>query len=134
MTYILEEKHIKFMANKLKGGAAWRDQLQITRRRQSKPPVMTWRHMKLLQGRFLLPDYQYILYNQFEQYIQGTRTLVAYTEEFYRLSSRCNLSVMEEQISKYINGLKYSIQECEAIQDVFSVDEAQNKVMKIEML
>jgi len=69
MAYVPEEKYLRFMAYKLKGGAAaWWDLLQITRRRQSKPPVMTLKHMKqLLQGRFLPPDYQQILYNQFEK-------------------------------------------------------------------
>ena len=56
-------------------------------------------------------------------------------EEFYCLSSRCDLSLTEEQqISKYINGLKYSIQERVTIQDVFSIDKAQNKAIKIERL
>jgi len=42
MAYVLEEKYIKFVAYKLKGGAvAWWDKLQITRRRQDEPRVMT---------------------------------------------------------------------------------------------
>ena len=42
MAYISEEKHVKFVANKHKGGgAAWWAQLQIKRRRQGKQPVMT---------------------------------------------------------------------------------------------
>jgi len=134
MAYIPAEKHVKFVAYKLKGGAGakW-DQLQITRRRQDRPLVMMWRRMKqLLQGKFLSPDYQQILYNQFEYCQQGTRTVMAYTEEFYRLSSHCDLSMTEEQqVAKYISCLKYHIQECVILHNVFSVDEAHNKALKL---
>ena len=42
MAYVLEEKHVKFVAYKLKRGAiAWWDQLQVTRRCQGQLPVMT---------------------------------------------------------------------------------------------
>jgi len=42
ITYVPKKKHVKFVAYKLNGAVAvlW-DQLQITRRRQRKPPVMT---------------------------------------------------------------------------------------------
>jgi len=47
----------------------------------------------------------------------GTRTVSTYTEEFYHLASRCDLSLTEEwQTVKYIHGLNYLIQECIAIQ------------------
>ena len=43
--------------------------------------------------------------------------------------------MMEEQhVVKYISDLKYPIQECVILYDVFSVNEAHNKVMKIERL
>jgi len=81
------------------------------------------------------PDYQQIMYNQFEHCQQGTRTVTTYTEQFYRLSSHCDLSMMEEQqAAKYISGLKYSIQERVILHDVFSVDEAHNKALKVERL
>ena len=36
MAYVAEEKHVKFMTHKLKGGVVvWWDQLQITRRRKA---------------------------------------------------------------------------------------------------
>jgi len=114
MDYVSVEKQVNFVAYKLKGGVTvWLDQLQITRVRQGKPPVMTGMHMKLLlRGRFFPPDYQQILYILFEYCQQGTRTVMTYTEEFYRLSSRCDLSMTEEkQAMKYISGLKYSVQE-----------------------
>jgi len=66
---------------------------------------------------------------------KGTRTVTAYTEEFYRLASRCDLVMTEEQqVTKYISGLKYPIQECVILHDVFSVDEAHIKALKVESL
>ena len=40
----------------------------------------------------------------------------------------------EQQTAKYISRLKYSIQERVILHDVFSVNEAHNKAMKIERL
>ena len=40
----------------------------------------------------------------------------------------------EQQTVKYVNGLRYTIQECVALHDMFSVNEAHNKAMKIERL
>jgi len=90
---------------------------------------------QLLQGIFLSLNYQQILYNQFEHCKQGTRIVATYTEKFYRLSSQCELSMTDEQhTAKYISGLKYPIQERVILHDVFSVNEAHNKAMKIERL
>ena len=58
-----------------------------------------------------------------------------YMEEFYRLTSWCELLMMEEQqTAKYINRLRYTIQEHVALHDMFSLDEAHNKAIKIERL
>ena len=47
MAYVPKKKHVNFVAYKLKGGVTtWWDQLQITQRRQGKPPAMIWRRMK----------------------------------------------------------------------------------------
>jgi len=40
----------------------------------------------------------------------------------------------EQQAAKYISGIKYPIQEHVILYDVFSVDEAHNKALKIERL
>jgi len=40
----------------------------------------------------------------------------------------------EQQATKFISGLKYLIQECVILHDVFSIYEAHNKAMKIERL
>ena len=60
---------------------------------------------------------------------------MTYTEEFCRLSSRDDLSMTDEhQTAKYIIMLKYPIQDRVILHDVFSVDEAHNKTIKIERL
>ena len=48
------------------------------------------------------------------------------------VASRCDLSLSEEQqqTAKYIHTLKYHV----ALQDLYSVDEAHNKVIKVERL
>ena len=90
---------------------------------------------QLLKGRFLPLDYQQILYNQFQHCKQVTRTDATYTEQFYRLSSRCNLFMTKEQQAvKYISDLKYPIQKRVILHDVFSIDKAHNKALKIERL
>jgi len=40
----------------------------------------------------------------------------------------------EQQTMKYISRLKYSIQERVILHDVFSIDEAHDKIMKIKRL
>ena len=40
----------------------------------------------------------------------------------------------EKQAIKYISGLRYPIQELVIFHDVFSIDEAHNKALKIERL
>ena len=65
---IQEEKQVKLVAYKLKGGAtAWWDQVQTTRTRQDKEPVRSLVKMKkLLKARILGPDYEQILYQQYQ--------------------------------------------------------------------
>ncbi|XP_024031026.1 uncharacterized protein LOC112094434 [Morus notabilis] len=61
---IAEEKKVKLVAYKLKGGAsAWWEQLQQNRHREGKRPVQTWPKMKQqLRARFLPTDYEQLLY------------------------------------------------------------------------
>lgn len=88
---IQDHLQVKHVAYKLKGGAsAWWHQLQHVRRRAKKQPVRSWRKMKqLLHTRFLPLDYKQTLYQRYMNCRQGSRSVFTYTEEFYRLYSRC---------------------------------------------
>ena len=78
MAYVSEEKHVKFIAYKVKGGAAaWVG--SITNHKETSRQTTRDNgevHEATLQGRFLLPDYQQIPYNQFEHCQQGTRIVM----------------------------------------------------------
>lgn len=126
---------MKRMAYKLKGGAsAWWEQLQYNRQRQGKQRVRTWPKMKrLLQQRFLPPDYEQFLYQQYQNCRQTNRPVNEYTEEFYRLNARVNLSETEDQlIAHYIGSLKLAIQDRLALQGVWTMTDVVNLAMKVE--
>ena len=113
-TKITEEKQAKLVAYKLKGSAsAWWEQVQATRTRSGKEPVRRWDKMKkLMKTRFLPPDYEQILYQQYQNCKQLSRSISAYTEEFYRLQTRLDLNESEAySISRYKNGLRWDIEE-----------------------
>jgi len=60
--------------------------------------VQTWAKMRrLLQAKYLPPDYEHILFQQYQDCRQGNRTVQAYIEEFHRLSLRNNLSETDAQ-------------------------------------
>ncbi|KAG6741161.1 hypothetical protein POTOM_056650 [Populus tomentosa] len=132
---IPEDKKVKLVAYRLMGGAsAWWEQLQLTRARQRKGMVQTWAKMRrLLRARFLPPDYEQILFQQYQDCRQGSRTVQTYVEEFHRLSSRNNLSETDaQQVSRFVSGLRLAIQDRVSMQTIYSVTEAINLATKAE--
>ncbi|GJZ51232.1 reverse transcriptase [Tanacetum coccineum] len=64
----------------------------------SKQPTRSWPKMKrMLMGRFLLPDYDQFLFEQYQSLRQGQKSVADYTAEFLRLSSQNNLMETEGQ-------------------------------------
>jgi hypothetical protein len=132
---IPEDKKVKLVAYRLLGGAsAWWEQLQSTRLRQRKGMVQTWTKMKrLLRSRYLPPDYEQILFKQYQECRQGARTVEAFLEEFHRLSSRNNLLETEaQQVARFVGGLRWAIQDRVAMQTVYMLTEAVALAIKAE--
>ncbi|XP_077247208.1 uncharacterized protein LOC143886916 [Tasmannia lanceolata] len=132
---IPEEKRVKLVAYKLEGGAsAWWDQLQLSRTRQRKAHVRTWTKMKkLLKARFLPPDYEQTLFQLYQECRQGGRSVHVYTEEFHRLSSRNDLmEYKQQQITRFIGGLRTTIHDRVSSQPVFTLTDAIALAMRVE--
>ncbi|CAN1246154.1 hypothetical protein LINGRAPRIM_LOCUS3116 [Linum grandiflorum] len=132
-----ENKQVKMVAIRLKSTAAvWWDKPVAQRQRQRKAPIRTWRRMKqLLLDRFLPADYEQILYKMYIDCVQGRKSVPEYTAEFLRLSERNELGETESQkVTRYINGLKGSIQKKMGLQTVWTVTEASTLALKAELI
>ncbi|GFY91567.1 hypothetical protein Acr_07g0017630 [Actinidia rufa] len=88
---------------------------------------------RLMEERFLPPDYQQELFRQYQECRQGVRTSEAYTEEFYRLSARNNLPESEDQqIARFVNGMRVAIRDQVSLQTLYSLNEAVTLAKKVE--
>ncbi|XP_028549531.1 uncharacterized protein LOC114579365 [Dendrobium catenatum] len=130
------DKQVRYVACRLKGGAsAWWAQLLQMRQREGKGSVRGWSRMRqLLRAQFLPTDYEQILYMRYQHCSQGSRSVSDYTEEFQRLSARNNLNESATHlVARYIGGLKDSIQDRLELNSVWSMAQAVNLAMKVEM-
>ena len=109
---IPKRKQVKYVSRKLKGSAwAWWEQLQRMRTRLGKDPIQDWEKMKkYLKRHFLPPDYQDLVYEEYQNCKQLCDSIAVYTKKFCRLQSYLDFNEAEEySISKYKNGLRWSI-------------------------
>ncbi|GJX22684.1 reverse transcriptase, partial [Tanacetum coccineum] len=78
--------------------SAWWERIQAKRYREGKQSIRTWYRMKqLLQKDFLPPDYEQILFQQYQRCHQGQKTVHEYMVEFMRLAERNDLKETEGQ-------------------------------------
>ncbi|XP_028552490.1 uncharacterized protein LOC114580129 [Dendrobium catenatum] len=105
------ERQVKYVACRLKGGAsAWWQQVIQSRRREGRGAVRSWLRMKqLLRDHFLPTDYE-------------------------QMFARNNLNESENKlVARYIGGLRDSIQDKLELNTVWSLSQAVNYALKIEL-
>lgn len=130
-----EDKKVKFAVTRLQGHALlWWDSVQAERRRLHKQPIKSWSRMvSKLRGKFLPKDYQLALYKQMQNLRQRLLTVREYTENFYKVNIRAgHTGDNSEKVARYMNGLKYDIQDEMNLFSPKSIEEAYQCALKVE--
>ncbi|KAM1788439.1 hypothetical protein ACFX11_038731 [Malus domestica] len=86
-----------------------------------------------LKEKFLAPDFTQYSFSQFNNLRQETKSVVEYTEEFYKLSARNDIQETEEQLTaRYIGGLRPQIRDEVEMHRVCRVNDAYQLALKVE--
>ena len=89
--------------------------------------------LRLMKKSFLPINYQQLLYNQYQQCHQGSRSIMDYTEEFYRLGTQNNLPKTEhQQFFMFIHGLRDEIKGIVNLHSLTFLSDAISLASKIE--
>ena len=111
---VKEEKQVIFVFTKLRGHASlWWDGVQEEMILKNKGRINSWNRMKEnLRGKFLPKDYKLILFRKMQNLKQKSTIVREYTEEFYKVNIRSgHVEDTPERVSRYVNGIRFDIQD-----------------------
>jgi hypothetical protein len=119
----------------LKGHATlWWNELQANRRYKGKNKIKSWdRMIAKMKAKFIPEDYQITLFRRMENLRQKLMTVKEYIEEFYRLNIReGHRESDDEKVARYMNGLRYDIQDEMSMVTISMVEDAYQMALKVE--
>jgi hypothetical protein len=128
-------KKVRHVVTRLKGHVAlWWDELQAERRSKGKQKIKNWdRMVAKLKDKFIPKDYEINLFRKLQNLRQRSMTVKEYTKEFYRLNIRTGQREKDdEKVSRYINGLRYEIQDEISMMTARTVEDAYQIALKAE--
>jgi hypothetical protein len=126
---------VRHAVTKMKGHAAlWWDELQADRRSKGKQKIKNWdRMIAKMKAKFIPRDYQITLFRRMQNLRQKLMTVKEYTEEFYRLNIRAgHRESDDEKVARYLNGLRYDIQDELSMLTIRTVEDAYQMALKAE--
>jgi hypothetical protein len=130
-----EEKKVKHVVTRLKGHATlWWDELQADRYCKGKQKIKSWdRMIAKMKSKFIPRDYQITLFWRIQNFRQKLMSVKEYTEEFYRLNIRVgHRESDDEKVARYMNGLRYDIQDEMSMVTIQTVEDAYQMALKAE--
>jgi hypothetical protein len=132
---VQDPNHVHFSIMKLKGHAAlWWDMLQKDLVDNILEKIKTWKNMVIkIKEKFLPIDYQQNLCRQLQNLRQKEISVHEYTEEFFKLLLRSGIKELEYQrMKRYVNNMKYHIQDEMSTCYFHNVDEVYQVALKVE--
>jgi hypothetical protein len=86
-----------------------------------------------MKAKFIPRDYQITLFRRMQNLRQKLMTVKEYTEEFYKLNIRAgHRESDDEKVSRYLNGLRYDIQDELSMITIRTVEDAYQMALKAE--
>jgi hypothetical protein len=107
---------------------------QADRRCKGKQKIKSWdRMIAKMKEKFIPRDYQITLFRRMQNLRQKLMTVKEYTEEFYKLNIRAgHRESDDEKVSRYMNGLRYDIQDEMSMVTIRTVEDAYQMALKAE--
>jgi hypothetical protein len=130
-----EDKKVKHVVTRLKGHATfWWDELQADRRCKGKQKIRCWdRMVAKMKAKFIPKDYQITLFRRIQNLRQKLMSVKEYTEEFYKLNIGAGHHESDdEKVSKYMNALRYDIQDEMSMMIIQTIEDAYQMALKAE--
>jgi hypothetical protein len=130
-----EDKKVKHAVTRLKGHATlWWDELQADRCYKGKKKIKSWERMvATMKEKFIPKDYQITIFQRMQNLRQKLMTVKEYIEEFYRINIReGHRESDDENVSRYMNGLRYDIQDGMSMMNIRMVEDAYQMALKAE--
>jgi hypothetical protein len=86
-----------------------------------------------MKAKFIPRDYQITLFRRMQNLRQKLMTVKEYTEEFYKLNIRAgHRESDDEKVARYLNGLRYDIQDELSMTTIRTVEDAYQMALKAE--
>lgn len=125
---------VSLVATRFRGRAsAWWQQLKESRSRAGKERITSWDKLKKFKRKAFLPyNYTRTLYTKLHNLKQGNSTVDEYASEFFSMARNLLTENEEQRVSRFIGGLRVSIQSVLLQFDPLSVSEAHERAVLIE--
>jgi hypothetical protein len=130
-----EDKKVRHVVIILKGHTAlWWDELQADRRCKGKKKIKSWDQMiAKMKAKFIPRDYQITMFRRMQNLRQKLMIVKEYTKELYRLNIRAgHRESDDEKVVRYMNGLRYEIQNKMSMATIRTVKDAYQMDLKAE--